>query len=37
METEADELNFALINREYMTKLQYSMYITSPKGRIAEL
>ena len=37
METEAEELYFAAVNREYMTKLQYLMCITPSKGRVAEL
>lgn len=37
METEVEKLYFAVVSREYMTKLQYLMHITSPKGRVAEL
>lgn len=37
METAAEGLYFAVVNREYMTKLQYLMCITSPKEIAAEL
>lgn len=37
MKTETEEFYFAVFNREHMTKFQYLMSITSPKGRVAEL